>query len=143
MEIIRIEGELPADIATLAPFAAAEGIGIIDTLIAEWASGENRFTGPGEMLYIARVDGCLAGTGGLTHDYNFPDALRMRRFYVHPDFRRHGVARALAECVIGEARAHATWLTCHTGTDSGRRFWERMGFVPVGLDTHTHEARLS
>lgn len=80
MDIIHIEGELPADISTLAPFATAEGIGIIDTLIAEWASGANRFTRPGEVLFVARIDGRLAGTGGLTYDYNFPDALRMRRF---------------------------------------------------------------
>jgi GNAT superfamily N-acetyltransferase len=142
MDIIRIEGELPADIATLVPVAAAEGIGIINTLVAEWASGANRFTRPGEVLFVARIDGRIAGTGGLTCDYNFPDALRMRRFYVHPDFRRHGVASALAKRVIAEAGAHATWLTCHAGTKSGRQFWERMGFVPVALETHTHEMRL-
>lgn len=141
MDIIRIEGELPDDISTLTRFATAEGIGIIDTLIAEWVSGANRFTRPGEVLFVARIDGRLAGTGGLTYDYNFHDALRMRRFYVHPEFRRHGVARALADRVIAEARPHAAWLTCHTGTESGRRFWERMGFVPVPLATHTHELR--
>ena len=141
MHITRIDGDLPADIAALAPFATAEGVGIIDTLIAEWASGENRFTRPGEVLYVARLDGQLAGTGGVTYDYNFPDALRMRRFYVHPHFRRHGVATALAEQVIAHARDHARWLTCHTGTESGRRFWERMGFTPVGSETHTHELR--
>lgn len=141
MDIIRIDGELPGDIDTLAPFATAEGIGIIDTLIAEWASGENRFNRPGEVLFTARIDGHLAGTGGLTHDYNFPDALRMRRFYVHPEFRRHRVARALAERAIAHARSHATWLTCHAGTESGVRFWQRMGFLPVPLETHTHEFR--
>ena len=141
MDIIRIEGDLPADIDTLAPFATAEGVGIIDALITEWVSRTNRFGQPHEMLLCARIGGRLAGTGGITHDYNFPEALRMRRIYVHPNFRNAGVARALAECLITDARQHVTWLTCHASTPSGLRFWERMGFVPVAAETHTHELR--
>jgi GNAT superfamily N-acetyltransferase len=142
MDIIRITGELSADIATLAPFATVEGVGIIDALMSEWASDANRFSQPGETLLIARIDGRLTGTGGITRDYNFPKALRMRRFYVHPGYRSRGIARALAEQLIVDARHHTNWLTCHAGTEAGTRFWERMGFAPVTAETHTHELRL-
>jgi len=141
MDLIRISGALPADIGTLSPFATDEGVGIIDTLITEWASGANRFDGPGEALFTARVAGRLVGTGGITRDRNFPQALRMRRFYVHPEHRNAGIAQSLATRLVADARRHTGWLTCHAGTAAGVRFWERMGFVPVVAATHSHELR--
>ncbi len=142
MKIIRIDGDLPSDLALLAPYARAEGLGIVETLLAEWDSGANRFTEPGEMLLCARIDGFLAGVGGLTRDPHVPSALRMRRFFVHPDFRGHGVGRVLAQHLIDHACAHTGLLTLHAGTDRAARFWEHLSFVAVARERHSHEMKL-
>jgi GNAT superfamily N-acetyltransferase len=142
IEITAVEGMLPADLHRLGPSATEEAIRTIDVVLEQWASGENRFDKPGEALLVARVDGELAGIGGITRDYNFADALRMRRFYVLPERRGLGLARMVAERLLLRARAHTSWVTLRAGSPQAGRFWEHLGFTPVPLTTHTHEMRL-
>lgn len=141
IEIEVVNGALPSDLQLLAPAAAAEGIRTVDVVLEEWASGENRFAKPGETLLAARVDGRLAAIGGITRDYNFAAALRMRRFYVLPEYRGLGLGRTLAQRLLAVARVHVTWVTLRAGSAKAGRFWERLGFVAVPFETHTHEMR--
>ena len=67
-------------------------------LASDWASGAMRFDRPGEALLAAYSEGVLAAIGGITIDPIVPDALRMRRFYVRPAFRRTGIGGEIAQC---------------------------------------------
>lgn len=141
IEIVAMEGALPPDLRLLAPAAAAEGIRTIDVVLDEWETDKNRFSRSGEALLVARVDGELAGIGGMTRDRDVAEALRMRRFYILPDFRRLGLGRTMAERLLASARDHTRLVTLRAGSQEAGRFWERLGFVAVPLETHTHEMR--
>lgn len=138
MHVERFASALPDGIDALRAEAAAEGYDHIETLWNEWQDGRNRFTRPGEMLLAARVNGALAGVGGVTADFIDRDALRMRRFYVRPAFRRMGVARALALAVLAEVRPLGRTIYLHTESAEGLAFWEAMGFSPVEREKTTH-----
>jgi GNAT superfamily N-acetyltransferase len=58
---------------------------------------------PPQCLYLAEVDGQPAGTCGLKAVG--PDVAEIKRMYVDPTLRGHGVARALLERVIADGRA--------------------------------------
>jgi GNAT superfamily N-acetyltransferase len=58
---------------------------------------------PPQALFLAEVGGRPAGTGGLKAAA--PATAEIKRMYVDPAFRRHGVARALLCRLIDEARA--------------------------------------
>jgi hypothetical protein len=60
----------------------AGGFHQIDRLRTDWDAGTIRFDRDGEALLAVRVNGTLAGIGGVTVDPVVPSALRMRRFSV-------------------------------------------------------------
>jgi GNAT superfamily N-acetyltransferase len=62
----------------------------------------------------------------------------MRRFYVRPAFRRHGVGRCLAEAVLAKAVDTEHAIVVNAPTELAARFWEALGFVPDRRDGHTH-----
>ncbi len=114
---------------------------MLDRLAQDWESGADCYDRDGEALLAARIDGTLAGIGGLTHDPVLPDALRMRRFYVGADFRRIGVARRLAGALLALPRGKRPLITVNAGTRDAPAFWESLGFVRVACARHTHIAR--
>jgi GNAT superfamily N-acetyltransferase len=96
MSIFRLDPvieNLPTDFDALRAEAHAEGYRFVERLAKDWEAGATRFDHDGEALLGAHVDGVLAGIGGLTLDPVVLGALRMRRFYVRPSFRRHGIGR--------------------------------------------------
>ena len=134
--VTRLTGpDLPPELAGLAAEAAGEGVRIPARVLAEWAHGV-RFDRPGEKLMAGWSGPVLAGIGGLTRDPAWPDALRMRRFYVHPAFRRRGLGRALAVALLAEAPGRV--VTVNAGTPDAPAFWESLGFVRDKRDGHTH-----
>lgn len=58
---------------------------------------------PPQCLYLAEIDGQPAGTCGLKEIS--PNLAEIKRMYVDPALRGHGVARALLERVITDGRA--------------------------------------
>jgi GNAT superfamily N-acetyltransferase len=141
MEIVRIIDVLPTDFDLLGPPAEAERIETIRRVRSEWEGGVHRFDRPGEALLSVREPGRLVGIGGITRDFEIAEALRMRRFYVLPDCRRRGAGRMMAEWLRAYARGYTRLVTVHAGLPGAVRFWERMGFVPVAAERHTHELR--
>lgn len=133
-----MQSALPADIDLLRAVAASEGFRFVERLIDEWNSGANRFSRLGEALFGARSDGVLAAVGGRTREAAIPGALRMRRFYVRPDFRGRGIGRLLVEALLAEPRRHGTTVTVNAGTKDAFAFWEAMGFVPMPRGDYTH-----
>src|SRR5690606_23406646 len=87
-----LDGGLPR----LIEEAELEGIRNVRAVVDRWADGTERFDQPGEMVLVAVGGGEPIGVGGLTRCPDVPGALRVRRFYVSPGWRRRGVARALA-----------------------------------------------
>lgn len=60
----------------------------------------------GGRLYLALVDGAVAGCGALRRltDVDHIDACEMKRLYVRRAFRRFGLGRMLAQALIDAAR---------------------------------------
>ena len=137
--ILPVRDRLPPDLDVLAQPAAAEGIRTITVVQDEWASGANRFEGPGEVLLVARLSGAIVGIGGMTRDKNVPDALRMRRYYILPKHRRQGIGRMLNERLLVAAAGNARSVTLRAGSAHAGAFWERLGFERVVAETHTHQ----
>ena len=131
-------GALPAGLPALRAEARCEGFHFLDRLASEWEGGTVRFDRPGEVLLAASMADVLAGVGGLTLDPVMPGALRMRRFYVHPAFRRHGIGRALAVTLLERPSTAGRRVTVNAGTAAAPVFWKALGFVAEPCCGHTH-----
>jgi GNAT superfamily N-acetyltransferase len=105
IELEPVVDDLPAGFDTLREEARAEGFRQVERLAADWTSRATRFDREGEALLAARVNGVLAGIGGLTLEPVITGAVRMRRFYVRPAFRRSGVGRELARALLSNVSA--------------------------------------
>jgi len=138
VQIEVVNGTLPAGLPALRAEARREGYRFLERLASEWEAGAVRFDRPGEALLAAYMAGVLAGIGGLTLDPVVPGALRMRRFYVHPAFRRHGIGRGLAVALLQLPGTAGRSLTVNAGTAEAPVFWEALGFVAERRHGHTH-----
>ena len=130
MQVVRLQDGLPGDFDRLRAAAAAEGWRHMDRLSAEVEAGAPVFL----ALFAVREGGGLAGIGGLTQEPSPDDgapALRLRRFYVHPDARRRGVGRTLASALIQEGLDSVRRLTVHTDDAHAEAFWRAQGFALV------------
>ena len=137
LELEPVTGDLPAGFEKLRAEALAEGFRQVERFAAEWASRTTRFDRGGEALLAAGLNGELAGIGGLTIEPVVPGALRMRRFYVRPQFRRYGVGRKLATAVLEQRGQTARLVTVNAAAGS-ILFWEALGFEPDMREGHTH-----
>ena len=93
--------QLPTQIQELAKQAQKEGFQFVDRLIEEYESGKNRFNQPGEFLLFVYDDEKLIACGGLNQQWNENEIDnrigRVRRFYVLPKYRKHGVGKQLLQ----------------------------------------------
>ena len=99
-------------------------------------SHTNRFDREGEALLAARMNGVLAGIGGVTIVPVVPGAARMRRFYIRLAFRRRSIGRQLATALL--TRVSAGRLITVNAAPASFSFWESVGFMPDLRDGHTH-----
>lgn len=129
---------LPAGLLALRAEARRESFHFLERLASEWETGTVRFDRPGEVLLAAHTADVLAGVGGLTLDPVVPGTLRMRRFYVHPAFRRHGIGRRLARTLLERPGTAGRRVTVNAGTAGAPVFWEALGFVAEPCCGHTH-----
>jgi GNAT superfamily N-acetyltransferase len=137
IELEPVTGDLPAGFDALRAEALAEGFRQVERLAAEWASRTTRFDREGEALLAARFNGVLVGIGGLTIEPVVPGALRMRRFYIRPRFRRCGVGRKLATALLERTGQTRRLITVNAAAGS-TLFWEALGFEPDMREGHTH-----
>ncbi|WP_037149929.1 GNAT family N-acetyltransferase [Rhizobium freirei] len=127
-ELEELTEHLPPDFEVLRREAAADGQRFLERLYAEWQNGVQRFDRAHEILLAIRVNGELAGIGGMTADPDKPSAMRMRRFYIRPAYRRHGLGRALAMAILGRALPSGTIVTVNTDNADAAAFWQAVGF---------------
>ncbi len=142
-QIEKVHDALPDGIDALVTASKAEGIRNISMLVDQWQSGEQRFDQHNAALFAAYRDGDLAGIGGITREDGLDEpAMRVRRFYVLPPFRRSGIATALARACMTHGLSTCPTLTCNAqASDAAGVFWEAMGFEAVELPTITHMYR--
>lgn len=112
--------------------SVAEGYKFVARLCDEWISGDNRFAGPGEALFVAQNLTGLVGVCGLNRDpyVDDPSIGRVRHLYVLPAFRRQGVGRALVRGVMDAASLHFRSLRLRT-TPAADSFYRALGFQRV------------
>ena len=142
--ITRVVETLPDGFDVILEAAASEGVRNMAMLAAQWAGGEQRFDDPG-ALFAALVDGDLAGVGGVTVETGAGEpAMRMRRLYVLPMFRRFGVGRRLAGAMMQQGFQAAPMLTLNAAaSDAAAPFWEAMGLARTdSVPGATHALRL-
>jgi GNAT superfamily N-acetyltransferase len=140
-ELLLVIESLPAGFNALRTEARAEGYLFVERLANDWEARRMRFDRKGEALLAAHIAGELAGVGGLTIEPVLPGALRMRRFYVRPMFRRLGIGRELATALLERARSTTRLITVNAAPASVP-FWESLGFAPDMRDGHTHLRQL-
>jgi GNAT superfamily N-acetyltransferase len=137
---VRLEAvvdKLPADFGTMQAEARAEGYRFLDRLGSDWGAGAMRFDRPGEALLAAYSEDVLAAIGGITVDPIVPDALRMRRFYMRPAFRRTGIGREIALALLEGGLQRVRVVTLNAAEKSVP-FWKAPGFVSEARDGYTH-----
>jgi GNAT superfamily N-acetyltransferase len=133
---------IPEALTALAEQADAEGIKVVRAVIDRWESGEERYDRSGEQLLVAATDDGVVGVGGLTICPTIPGALRVRRFYVHPAWRRRGVAAEITSALLASWPRDVSMITCNARASAAApRFWEAMGFEPVDDANVTHVLR--
>jgi ATP diphosphatase len=130
----------PAGFEALRHEARAAGYNMLERLAGEWTAQERQFNRTGEALFAAYAGNYLVGIGGMTEDPADSTTLRMRRFYVAKDFRRRGVARQLALCLLNRSEIAGRSIVVNAATGS-EAFWEALGFAPDRGGGHTHIMR--
>lgn len=134
----------PASIARLLPLATEEGLDYLERLITDWTEGVNRFEAAGEVLFLLERDGQTVACGGLLRQRE--KLGRIRRIYVDPMFRRHGLGRELIAALIDHSRGSFDELVLYTENPNAARLYEQHGFVPEAPastpDNATHRLTL-
>jgi GNAT superfamily N-acetyltransferase len=128
---------------------AAPDVSVIRTLFREYADslgfsldfqdfeGElaalpGFYAPPGGALLLATVDGAPAGCAGLRP---LEDSIgELKRVYVRPDARGHGIGRRLTETILAIARDagyERIRLDTAPGLEIAHGLYERMGFYEI------------
>ena len=136
MEIsIRQAEQLPKQIENLAALANQEGYAFIQRFIEEFQSGKNRFDQTGECLLMAYDGNSLVGCGGLNQqwgDAGVEERIgRVRRFYVHPQYRQHGVGKTLLLELEKLAKPYYSALCLNTDQKGAAHFYQKHNYVFV------------
>jgi GNAT superfamily N-acetyltransferase len=120
--------------------AQSEGYDFVQTLVEDWASGANRWDGPGETLCGHLDQGLVVAVGGLNCDpfAGDPRVGRIRRVFIRREWRNRGIGRALVSALVDHARAHFHTVRLRAENRDAARLYERMGFVPITDPDATH-----
>lgn len=120
--------------------ARQEGFLFIERLWEEWRRGENRFDGPGELLYGCMDQAALVAIGGLNRDpfAGHSDVGRIRRVYVRPAWRNRGIGDTLVRTLVKNARTNFVSLHLRTDNPAAARLYERIGFSRSSISNTTH-----
>jgi GNAT superfamily N-acetyltransferase len=137
----RVSNRLPYSFEDLKADARADGHRHLVRLAAEFEQSPTMF----HAIFAGYVDGRLAGIGAMTDEpaLTLGSAWRLRRLYVHRNFRRFGVARAIVMALLQEAIGNVSTVTVHAGNDGASQFWEAIEFRSVAGKAWSHEGPTS
>lgn len=134
IKIVKAE-QLPEQMLTLAKVARKEGFDLLDRLIEEYQTGKNCFGRENEYLALAYDHDKLVACGGLSQQWG--DQViesrigRVRRCYVHPKYRQHGVGKQVLAFLEQLARPHYSALCLHTEIKDAANFYQKQNYVFV------------
>lgn len=131
--------DLPASIARLQAQARAEGFRFLDRCVAQWQSGAQRYSGPGEVLLGAYRNDTLVGIGGLSQDQYLPlpGIGRLRHIYVLDEARGTGIGAALVQTLLSAAVGHFHQVRLRAAPRAAPLYL-RHGFRPITDPDATH-----
>jgi len=135
-----IHDRLPTDFKKLERDARAEGHTNMTRLSSEFAETPAMY----HHVIAAYLGDDLAGIGAITDEpaSTGQPMWRMRRLYVHRNFRRRGVANAIAGVLLQAAGQKVRFVTVHAGSNDAASFWESMGFGRVAGRGWSHQRQL-
>jgi GNAT superfamily N-acetyltransferase len=133
----RVSSRLPCGFEDLKADSLADGHRHLVRVATELEQSPTMY----HAIFAGYVDGRLAGIGAMTDEpaLTLGSAWRLRRLYVHRNFRRLGVARTIVMALLQEATGNISTVTVHAGNDGASRFWEANGFSPVAGKAWSHE----
>ena len=124
--------ELPEQIIELSLVSQNEGFKFINRLISEYQSGQNCFDEVGEALYGMQYANQLIAIGGVNATLN-KDVGGLRRFYVHPEYRRQGIGELLLRSVEEHAKQYFNEIVLYTDTHRAAAFYKKMGYSETNM----------
>jgi ribosomal protein S18 acetylase RimI-like enzyme len=121
---------MPDHFAALLAESEASGYDFVQRVVDEWEAGVNCFSGPGEVLFVAKSAGQIVGLCGLNIDPYLGDASvgRVRNVYVLAVCRRRGIGQRLVEHAIAAGRGHFVRLRLRADEAGPARLYESLGF---------------
>lgn len=139
--ILRLE-HLPLDrFAVMLAESEASGYRFLRRVVNEWESGANRFSRPGEALFVSEIEDQLVGICSLNIDPYLDDERvgRLRNVYVLARYRRDGIGRRLVTEAIAAARGRFDPLRLRAEEAGPAHLYESLGFRPcAGVPSCTH-----
>jgi GNAT superfamily N-acetyltransferase len=124
--------ELPEQIVELSLISQIEGFKFINRLISEYQYGQNCFDEVGEALYGMQYANQLIAIGGVNATLN-KHVGRLRRFYVHPEYRRQGIGELLLRSVEEHAKQYFNEIVLYTDTHRAAVFYKKMGYSETNM----------
>lgn len=131
---LSVAEQLPI-MSELAKVAKKEGLDLIDKLVTEYNTAQNRFEHENEFLVLVHDGEKLIGCGGLNRQWGVDGAEerigRIRRCYVHPKYRQHGIGKQLLAYLEQLAGPHYSALCLQTETNLAAKFYQQQNYVFV------------
>ena len=122
-------------------YEVVHGVATLDLqpkTLEDWAMWFDVHTVDNHPRLVAEQDGRVAGYASLS-SYRAKEAYRSTvelSIYIHPDFRRQGVATSLMEAILDEARrdprTHTVVSVITDGNEASRKLHEKFGFTYCG-----------
>jgi ribosomal protein S18 acetylase RimI-like enzyme len=118
-------------------YAAGLGVDLaFQNFEQELADLPGEYAAPRGALFLARVDGELAGCCALRplDNADYPNAAEMKRLYVRKAFRGFGLGRQLAEAALAAARRagyDTVLLDTLDDMEAARALYEDIGFEDI------------
>jgi len=126
------------DITYIRDAAEKEGYNIINHLVTDYDSGENKFDREGEKLIGYIMDDIIVAMCGLNIEPTNIQYGRIRRLYVLPAYRNQGIGTELVNHLITYAKHYFEGVVSNIGDLSIGHFYELIGFNSVDSPSFTH-----
>lgn len=128
LRIRYIQNPLNEDIGELRSESEREGYNLVDKLISDFKSGENKFDKKGECLIVCEAGNKMVGICALGIDPLNSARGRIRRLYVLPQYRNKGVGRKLVTELVDYSRKYFKAVSVNMGKLHISKFYEGLGF---------------
>lgn len=142
LKIVPIKDFDVNEINILVELSVGEGFNFLNRLREDWLNGVNRFDKENERLYLLKIEEEIVGVGGINHCPYVENKRvgRIRRVYIHPDYRRKGFGKKLMSVLIDEFKSVYEKIVLRTDNKESSKFYESIGFVRIKNSiVNTHE----